>query len=349
MNFKFSGLRRRRAAVTTSLAFLTVAVLAGCGSATGSASGGGVDTLRYTINSSSTSPRADYFNYFSDQVKSATAGKMEVQPYWNSSLGGAQQLAVQAVKAGGASIADCSSSNFSQIDPAFGFFDLPFLFKNGNSDLYKFMDSPRFKTLINDTAKSQGLHYLFSVYEGYRVPLTSKKAVHVPSDMSGLKVRTTGSQVESSYMDALGAKPTSLAFPTETYQGLKQGLVDGLSVAWTSITQYSLDDAVEYGAAVNLVPIVSPQWMSEAAYQKLSPEAKAGLDKAAAAAETHSREIQTKLNDEALAKLKSDGIQVYTPTAAEMEQWRTAVQPTYAKFGDSPAYADIIKSIQSAN
>ncbi|MBU6434649.1 MAG: hypothetical protein KJS98_15180, partial [Nitrospirae bacterium] len=55
----------------------------------------------------------------------------------------------------------------------------------------------------------------------------------------------------------------------ETYLALKNGLVDGYFIGYTTITNFKQDDAVKYGTTLNVVPIVVGMFMNESFYQKL--------------------------------------------------------------------------------
>jgi TRAP-type transport system periplasmic protein len=302
--------------------------------------------LRLSVDNPPGTPRAAVEEYFANWVEKTSDGRMKVQIFWSGSLGGVQRSAIDTVRAGGAEMTDISTSNFSAIDRSWAFFDLPFLFVEGPPGLYKYLDSPEFVALQQEAARKDGLHYVFPLYDDWRQLITTKRPIHTPDEINGIKLRTTGSPAETAYDAAFGAKPTMVDWG-ETYLALKNGLVDGYFVGYTSITDFNHNDAVKYGTTLNIVPIVVPIFISERFYQKLQPDLRKALDEAGHEAELNGRQTVEKHNAASIKKLEGEGFVIYDPPPDVKALWAAKADPVYAQFKTAfpPGMIEKIRSI----
>jgi TRAP-type C4-dicarboxylate transport system substrate-binding protein len=283
--------------------------------------------------------------YFADQADKLSNGRLKVQIFWSGSLGGVQRSAVDTVRAGGAEMTDISSSNFSAIDRKWAFFDLPFLFKNAHG-LYQYMDSPEFAALNEETTQQDHLHDVFTVYDGWRQLVTTKRSIHTPAEVQGVKLRTTGSPVETAYDVAFGAKPTMVDWG-ETYLALKNGLVDGYVVPYAAgVVDFNMDDAVKYGTTLNIAPVPSPMFMSESFYQKLPPDLRKVIDEAGRQADLKGRELLAQHEAAARRKLEDEGFVIFDPPAVVKAEWIAKTKSVYGQFA-TQFPPGMIKKIQS--
>lgn len=333
--------RARIAALAAGIAVGLSALLGAPGSA-GAAENPIV--IRFTVDNPPGTPRAVSEENFANLVDKLSNGRMKVQIFWSGSLGGVQAAALNTVRAGGAEIAAISTSNFSAIDRTWALFDLPFLF-DGPTGLYRYMDSPQFAVLRHDTAQKNGVRYVFTWFDNWRQLVTTKQPIHTPEQMRGIKLRTTGSPIETAYDAAFGAKPTAVDWG-ETYLALKNGLVDGYFIGYTTITNFKQDDAVKYGTTLNVCPIVVPMFMNESFYQKLPPDLRKVIDEAGRQADLANRAVDQGNDAVSRAKLKSEGFVIHDPTPSEKAAWVAKAKPVYAQF-DSTFPAGMIAKIQS--
>lgn len=286
--------------------------------------------VRLTVDNPPGTPRAEAEQYFANSVEKMSGGRMKVQIFWSGSLGGVQRSALDTVRAGGAELAAISTSNFSSLDRVWAMFDMPFLF-NGAPGLYKYLDGPEFTKLVDATVKKDSVRYLFSWYDNWRQLVTTKRAIHTPDQMNGAKLRSTGSAIESAYAKAFGANPTVVDW-SETYLALKNGLVDGYFIGYTTVVNFKQDDAVKYGTTLNVVPIVVCMLLNENFYKKLPPDLQDVLIKAGHAADLESRRLDAENASVSLEQLQKEGFVAYEPTAAEKAEWVSKAKPVYAQF-----------------
>jgi TRAP-type C4-dicarboxylate transport system substrate-binding protein len=302
--------------------------------------------IRLSTGLSPSSLRAAAVTYFADAVDKMSDGRIEVQIFWSGSLGGVQRSAIDTVRAGGAEMTDISTSNYSAINRTWSFFDLPFLFKDTDG-LYKYIDGPEFDSLKQDTARKDRLRCVFTTYDDWRQLITTNRPVHTPGEVGGIKLRTTGSPVETAYDTAFGAKPTMVDWG-ETYLALKNGLVDGYVVPYTGVTDFNMDDAVKYGTTLNIAANPSPMFMNEGFYAKLPPEVRKVLDDAGRQAELKGRELLAEHALAARKKLEGEGFIIYNPPPEVKAEWIAKAKPVYLQFATAfpPGMIEKIQSMQ---
>ncbi|MFV0301897.1 MAG: TRAP transporter substrate-binding protein [Paracoccus sp. (in: a-proteobacteria)] len=113
--------------------------------------------------------------------------------------------------------------------------------------------------------------------------------IRTPADLKGLKIRVAGSTAGEA-MEALGATPVQMPM-TQVYNGLQTGLIDGAISGVSTLIDFKLDevaDSLTLGA--NLGRLTFYTVLSQASYDGLSDEAKAGIDSIAGEALSQSAE-----------------------------------------------------------
>lgn len=116
--------------------------------------------------------------------------------------------------------------------------------------------------------------------------MTAKTPVNSVAELAGLKMRVTGlAQTES--ITKMGAVPVNMT-SLELYESLSRGTLDGLIYVGVGMPSFNLPDVVKYSVdnAAFGGPIVT--WtMSQAGWDRLTPEAQEALTTAGAEMMTH--------------------------------------------------------------
>lgn len=336
-------MRRLRFPACLTLSIALIAATAGCGFG-GQPASVESGTIRLSVDNPPDNARGDVERKFADLVAQKTGGRLKVQIYYNGSLGGQEATAIQSVKAGGAEMAIVGTANFVGIDKRWNLFDMPFLF-SGPDGLYKYMASSAYQQLVDETSKTDDLHYIFPFYDGWRQLVTAKQPVRDLAAEQGLKLRTTGSPVEIAYDQAFGAKPTSVAW-NETYVGLKQGLVDGLMIGYTDLTDFKMGDAVKYGTTLNVAPELVTAFMRQKYFDSLAPDLQKAVTDAGKETDLFAQTSHAQAEAASRAALQGQGMQIYDAPPSVRSQWAAAAQSVYPKFTDvlTPEEADAIRS-----
>lgn len=159
---------------------------------------------------------------FKPYVEEKSNGRIQVEVYANSSLGGERQT-YEATQLGTIEIAYATTAVLANFDPKFKVFDLPFLYDDVET-ARSALDGE-----LGDVVKSDldevKLKLLSYPENGYRMVTNNRGPIYSPADMVGLKIRTMENPIHMRAFELMGASPTPMAF-SELYTGLQQGTVD---------------------------------------------------------------------------------------------------------------------------
>jgi len=162
---------------------------------------------------------------FAELVKQKTNGQINVKPYYSSVLlKGAQLKSAQLVAKG---VIDCayeSTINISPVITECNVFSLPF-FINTFENLDKMENGQTGKAIFKAMDK-KGLVGLAWAENGFRQVTNSKRAIHTPEDLKGLRLRVVGSPIFIDTFRQLGADPVNMNWG-DAVTAFQQGVVDG--------------------------------------------------------------------------------------------------------------------------
>ena len=143
---------------------------------------------------------------FKSLVEAGTNGSVTVQTFPSGQLG-KDQDAVQQVKQGVIQSGIHSVGGFASVYPLIGILDIPFAFPN-ISKTYEVFDGPFGTKLAGDIEDKTGLHVLgFGDSGGFFHITNSKRPIHTPDDMKGIKIRTMGLDTHKAIITAMGGRP----------------------------------------------------------------------------------------------------------------------------------------------
>jgi len=162
---------------------------------------------------------------FCELVKEKTKGQINIKPYYGSALlKGAQLKSPQMVAKG---VIDCayeSTINSAPVIPEMNIFSLPF-FINNFENLDKMENGETGKAIFKAMDK-KGLVGLAWAENGFRQVSNSKRAIKMPGDLKGLRLRVVGSPIFIDIYKQLGADPVNMNWG-DAVTAFQQGVVDG--------------------------------------------------------------------------------------------------------------------------
>ena len=89
------------------------------------------------------------------------------------------------------------------------------------------MDGELGKFLAAEVAKTGAIQHVSKAFDvGFRQITSGSKAIAVPTDLKGFKIRVPPAPILATLFTALGAAPVNLSFG-ELYPALQTGLVEG--------------------------------------------------------------------------------------------------------------------------
>lgn len=298
---------------------------------------GDVIVLKYAAAEVPGTPENDANLNFIKTIEEKSNGKIKVEYYHSSQLGNDKQVVVAAL-GGSLDIVKSSAGNLMDYSDALAFADLPGLFKS-QKHLRAVFQNEAIRQEISDAIYSDiGMAPVnFDVDGGAaRALFYNRKGgiAKVPSDMKGVKLRTTGSEIEMALFSQWGASSVPMNF-NELYLALQQGTVDGLYGHPIGTYGNKLCEVTKYCTVIDMSYIASVQLMSQSCIEKLGGEG-SELYQIVMDAGKELELYKDKLIEEKLgtimAQIQTDGVEVYVPDDQEIEQWRATGQAVWDDY-----------------
>jgi tripartite ATP-independent transporter DctP family solute receptor len=266
---------------------------------------------------------------FAKSVSQKSNGKIEVQVFPQSQLGGEVQM-TQALRTGTQDMMISGQAAMVNTIKAWEIFDVPYLFGSVD-EANKALQGPAGKKFL-DMMLPYNMVGLAWISVGERNLFTAKKTVNSLGDMKDLKVRVMQSPGYIAGYKALGANPTPLAY-NQVFLALSQGLVDGADTSPEQFVQDKFADVAKhyYVTRVNYLPVVLA--ISKNSWSKLTPDLQKAVQEAAQVAAQFDLKEYRRQYDDALAQMKKQGVQV---VQIDTKPWASAT---------AAARADILQKI----
>ena len=119
-------------------------------------------------------------------------------------------------------------------------------------------------------------HVLFLFTTGPAYLHTRETEIKTPADLQGLRIRRP-SEVAGEMLASMGAQPLGMPAP-DIYTALQRGVMDGLSFPWEAMKVFRINELTNYHLQVPYYAGAIVATMSQAAYDRLSPEMQAVID-----------------------------------------------------------------------
>lgn len=182
--------------------------------------------LRYAHVGVANAPQTLYADEVAKLVKERTNGRIEIQVFANSQLGGVGEM-VDGIKSGAIAMGHHDFASLGKILPATAVFNTPFVYRDADHAMHAV--DPRSSAALQEVNKqliaAGGMRIVGSLYQGAR-HLTSKEKVLTPKDMAGKKYRGVPVKLWSTMLTGMGAVATPVEV-SELATALATGLVVG--------------------------------------------------------------------------------------------------------------------------
>jgi len=285
------------------------------------------------------------FMKLAEVVKQKSKGDLIIDNYLGSSLFN-EPANIEAIKSGSVEMGDATNANWGKFLPYFLFMDLPYVV-NGMKGLRAIMNGP-IGNEIKEKFESQGFKILMcNDNGGFRSIYNNVRVVRVPSDLKGLKIRTTGTPVDLAIFKTCGANPVAQAW-AEVYTGLSQNVIDGLMTTHNQMVGQRFVEVIKYSVEAEVVPNMEILVISKKAFDNLPENLQKILTESAKELEPFQYKLDAQLVQDAIKISKEKGVQFYYPTPEDMVQWRNMGKQVWPQFADkvSKEYIDRVLKAQ---
>jgi tripartite ATP-independent transporter DctP family solute receptor len=229
----------RRRLLTLALGSATaggLGLVAGCGKHQPAAPAGPL-AVQLSDPVAASNPMVGAERYFAAQVGTLTDGRYRVDVVPGGALGDDNRVN-EMVRTGRLAFAKTLLSNLTAYDKRLGVVGLPYVFADQNECISTLAgDLGRRCTAILDEC---GLVVLAYFYGGDRNIYNSKRPIHTPDDLKGLRIRVPQNILSIDMINALGASALPMA-TNDVLSALRQRLVDG---AENNVVYYTTEQHV---------------------------------------------------------------------------------------------------------
>ncbi len=249
-------------------------------------------------------------NAFKEKVEELSNGSIIIDIQYNAVLGTSSDV-LDTMVGGGNTIDMARIAAFSLT--SYGgektmLLSVPYTFVN-REHFWNFATSDLANEfLLEPHENGSGIRGLFFGEEGFRNFFTSAPIADI-TGMDGLKIRVSSDPVAVGMVEGLGASATVVAY-TELYSALQSGVVDGAEqplINYLSKLFYEVADTMILdGHTLGSMEVI----MTDAAYDKLSEEQKTFVAEASSYASEFNRSLSEDAENEAIAELKSYGVNI---------------------------------------
>ncbi|MEN5084633.1 TRAP transporter substrate-binding protein [Bosea sp. TWI1241] len=282
-------------------------------------------TIRYAHVGSEGDIQYWYAEEFAKRVQARTEGRVKVQVFPNSQLGGASET-VDGVRSGAIPLAHHEFGSLTRLMPDIGAFAAPFIYRDGRHAMAATdpNSSEIMKEMSEKMVKQANIRIIGRLYRGAR-QMTAKMAVYSPADLKDKRFRGVPLPLWTTMIKGMGAIPTPVEV-AELPTALMTGMVIGQENPLTMINANKLYEVQTHAMLTGHMQNVLPVFINERVWQALPDKDRAIV--AAVAAEVGEEtlalglEAEVKLIDE----LKKKGMTFVTEKdGLKVDEFRKAV------------------------
>ena len=263
-------------------------------------------TMKISISTAQNSHQGVAIDTFAKEVAARTGGRYKVETFYNGALGGERE-SIEAVQLGTQELAFSSTGPVPNFVPDAKILDVPFLFRD-KAHARAVLDGPIGQELLGKF-DAKGFKALAWAENGFRHMTNSRREVHSPDDLKGLKMRTMENPVHIAAYKGLGIITTPMAFP-EVFTALQQGTVDGQENPLPVIMSAKFSQVQKHLSLTGHVYSPCLFLMNKAAFDKLSGADKTAFLEAAKVAAQANRERVDQDDAKGVKELRAQGMTV---------------------------------------
>lgn len=267
-----------------------------------------------------------------DRVERASEGRVAVKVYTSGQFCGGERECIENLQSGVLDVFMTTFGGFGNFYGAGQAFELPYLFAD-DSVAECVLDGPLIDALRSEVlSKGLGLR-LMTVGNtgGWRDFATTEKPIASPTDLKGLKIRTTPAQLEQQFVRELGANPTPIPF-SELYLALATGVVEGTKNSVQDIVGMRLNEHLKRITLDRHAYMGALWWYSEKRWRALPPDIQALLNEGFADLKATTRKVPKEREAAAFAAFEASGGTIYHPGPEEKSAFVAAAAPMRAWY-----------------
>lgn len=298
----------------------------------------GAVTLRMAQTSSEAGAIGQSMEVFAKEIYKATDGRYKVETFHNGQLG-AEIDTIEGCQMGTIDIAVVNQSILGNFIDELAALDIPFLITSTEQADKVFLGD--IGTYFLQRISGVQLRGLGIWESGFRNLTNSKVDVHARSDVAGLRIRTMENAIHQAFWREMGADPVPMSWG-EAYTAMQQGAIDGQENPATVILTNNVAEVNKKMAITEHAYSTVFLVMSPITWAALNEEDQKIFTKVAYDCGIAERQLNRKMEAEAITKLRPAGVSITTVDKQEFVDAAAALVK-----GWTDQYGDIVTKIQA--
>lgn len=281
------------------------------------------------------------FQKFAEFVAQLSDGSLQIDVHVLSYSGDNQHL-VDILRSGSL---DFAAFDFNALAPLtqnrITLFQLPFLFDT-SAEAFDILNGDFGRYLAEDLPAS-GLCAMGYWSMGWRMLTTSRRPIHRPEDLRGLRIRIMHKDIVAAYFSALGAIPVKMHYK-DISSALAQHLIDGQENPYSNITGMKLYQNQGYVSEIPMFFDVVMFLATQLALGKLSSQQREWIGKAAELTNQWQNSTVIGINADCKEELLNKGLKVVPFEKQTLPAWLESVKPFYQAFEPKETLGKFMKA-----
>ena len=218
-----------------------------------------------------------------------------------------------------------SSSYLTDRVPELGFVDLPFLFSS-NAQARAAMDGDLGAFLVRKTEERINYRILGWFENGFRHISNRLRPIHLPADMTGMKIRVLPSEIQKRTFELLGAVAMRMDL-TEAIAMIKAGTLDAQENPLANTVTYGVHKFHHFHTVTNHFYISRPIFLNRTQFDAWPDDLQSAMRDAVRKAVAFQREQAIAEDRQAREAVEAAGCEIAALTPDEHALFRKAVDP----------------------
>jgi tripartite ATP-independent transporter DctP family solute receptor len=286
-----------------------------------------------------------FIKFYKEEVEKASGGRIEVQIYPASQLGPIP-AEIQGVQLGTVQGYIGPVDFFVGVDPRFGVFSAPLLFKSNENAIATVQDPTIQKAMFDMLAPKRmvGIATMNIGASDYG----AKKPIMRLADFEGKKLRINGTELERKKMAALGA--TGIGMPlSDVVPALDQGTIDGTISGLSVFVSFKMNDLLKVITVTNDTYIISLAVISKPWFDTLPPDLQKIVIDAGKDTQAKAQQYNVDFTKNLVETWTKLGGTVHTLPDDDLAKIKTLLDPVADQATkDQPAVHDMLQTVRAA-
>ena len=288
-------------------------------------------------------PYAVAGNAFKKLVEDGSKGEIKVQTFCCFKMGSEEEM-VKKLQAGTLDGVIVAQNNIGPFFPLIDLFVLPYVFRD-HDHAVKVLAGPVGREMSEKAAAKAGFHLYSSASIAFRNIYNTRRPIESIKDVAGLRYRVPPNPIAIATYKAFGAEPTPLPWG-ETLTATQTGIVDGGDLEPTGFLLNGFAEVAKNMAWTEHFTLIAPLMISDRFLQKLTPEQRQLVEKAALDATKAGQDAELALDKTIKGKLETMGVAFTYPDKAPFVAASAEVRAEFVKER-GPEAAKLLEEIET--